>query len=49
VDINHRSILRGATGAAALAAFGIAEGAAGTAFAASSSSTKYSLEFDSAA
>ena len=56
MDIDRRTVIRGATGAAALAAFGIAEGAAGTAFAAASSSSststttaKYSLEFDNAA
>ena len=56
MDIDRRTVMRGATGAAALAAFGIAEGAAGTAFAAASSSsstssttTKYPLEFDDAA
>jgi len=58
VNINRRTVIRGA---AAVAAFGIAEGAAGTAFADSSSSrdsssrsssstsSAYSLEFDSTA
>ena len=56
MDVNRRSVIRGVAGAAALTAFGVAEGAANTAFAgtASSSSTssttgKYTLEFDSAA
>jgi hypothetical protein len=53
VDINRRTVIRGA---AAVAAFGIAEGAAGTAFAgtsssrsSSSTSSAYLLEFDSTA
>jgi len=59
VDINRRTVMRSATGVAALAAFGVAEGTAGTAFAATSSSgstsstsstsSAYSLEFDSTA
>ena len=56
MDINRRSVIRGAAGAAALTAFGIAEGAAGTAFAGTSSSSStstttgdYSLKFDSTA
>ena len=55
MDINRRTVIRGATGVAALATFGLAEGAAGTAFAAASSSgstsksTEYSLAFDAAA
>ncbi|MFG2784060.1 esterase [Streptomyces prunicolor] len=54
--MNRRTVIRSATGVAALAAFGTAEGAAGTAFAAtsassssSSTSSAYSLEFDSTA
>ncbi|HUO37592.1 MAG TPA: hypothetical protein VMU34_07045 [Mycobacterium sp.] len=53
MDMNRRAVIRGATGVAALAAFG---GAAGTAFADTSSSSskstatvEYSLEFDSTA
>ncbi|MGW1624054.1 esterase [Streptomyces sp. NPDC002172] len=56
MEINRRTVVRGA---AAMAAFGIAEGAAGTAFAGTSSpdgssststaSSAYSLEFDSTA
>ncbi|MEU1344495.1 esterase [Streptomyces sp. NPDC005827] len=53
MNINRRTVLRGA---AAVAALGIAEGAAGTAFAGTSSSSSssstdstYSLEFDSTA
>ncbi|MET7570213.1 esterase [Streptomyces sp. NPDC005492] len=53
MEINRRTVLRTATGAAALVAFGTAEGATGTAFAATSSSSSssstasaYSLEFD---
>jgi hypothetical protein len=56
VDMNRRTVIRSATGVAAMAAFGIAEGTAGTAFAATSSSrsssstsSAYSLEFDSTA
>ena len=56
MDINRRSVIRGAAGAAALTAFGIAEGTAGTAFAATSSASSTStasgsssLEFDAAA
>jgi hypothetical protein len=53
VDINRRAVIKGASGAAALAAFGIAENAAGTAFAATSSSSStsgtYTLAFDNAA
>lgn len=51
MDIRRRTVIQGA-GAAALAAFGVAEGAAGTAFADSSSggaAGAYPLEFDSAA
>jgi hypothetical protein len=54
--MNRRTVIRSATGVAALAAFGVAEGTAGTAFAAtsasssaSSTSSAYSLEFDSTA
>ncbi|MFF7467586.1 esterase [Streptomyces sp. NPDC008092] len=56
MEINRRTVIRGA---AAMAAFGVAEGAAGTAFAGTSSSdsssgtssagSAYSLEFDPAA
>lgn len=53
MDVNRRTVVRGA---AAMAAFGIAEGTAGTAFAGTSSSSSttstssaYSLEFDSTA
>ncbi|WP_329282459.1 esterase [Streptomyces sp. NBC_01451] len=56
MDINRRTVIRSATGVAALAAFGVAEGASGSAFASTSSSSSssstssaYSLEFDSAA
>ncbi len=56
MDMNRRTVIRSATGVAALAAFGVAEGTAGTAFAAtsasssaSSTSSAYSLEFDSTA
>jgi hypothetical protein len=60
VDMNRRTVIRSATGVAALAAIGTAEGTAGTAFAATSSSSSssgsssstssaYSLEFDSTA
>ncbi|WP_329243702.1 esterase [Streptomyces sp. NBC_01478] len=56
MDINRRTVIRSATGVAALAAFGTAEGAASTAFAAtsassgsSSASSAYSLEFDATA
>lgn len=56
MDINRRTVIRSVTGAAALAAFGVAEGTAGTAFASTSSSSgssstssAYSLEFDSTA
>ena len=56
MDSNRRTVIRSVTGAAALAAFGIAEGTAGTAFAGTSSSSSssstssaYSLEFDSTA
>jgi hypothetical protein len=54
--MNRRTVIRSATGVAALAAIGTAEGTAGTAFAATSSSSSssstssaYSLEFDSTA
>jgi hypothetical protein len=47
VDISRRSVLRGATGAAALATFGIV--AEATTASATPSSGAYSLEFDSAA
>ncbi len=57
MEINRRSVIRSVTGAAALATFGIAEGTAATAYAATSSSggsssrsastsAAYSLEFD---
>ncbi|MFE2420725.1 esterase [Streptomyces hokutonensis] len=53
MEINRRTVIRGA---AVMAAFGVAEGAAGTAFAGTSSSdssstasSAYSLEFDSTA
>ncbi|XUL92928.1 esterase [Streptomyces galilaeus] len=60
MDVNRRTVIRSATGVAAMTAFGVAEGAAGTAFAATSSSgsssksssttsSAYSLEFDSTA
>jgi len=56
VDMNRRTVIRSATGVAAVAAIGTAEGTAGTAFAATSSSSSssstssaYSLEFDSTA
>lgn len=56
MDMNRRTVIRSATGVAALAAIGTAEGTAGTAFAATSSSSSssstssaYSLEFDSTA
>ncbi|HEU5425372.1 MAG TPA: hypothetical protein VFU74_00775 [Actinocrinis sp.] len=56
MDINRRTVIRGAAGAAALTAFGIAEGVGGAAHAVPSSSSgtsnttgPYSLEFDSAA
>ncbi|WP_416961482.1 esterase [Streptomyces sp. Agncl-13] len=56
MDINRRTVMRSATGVAALAAFGVAEGTTGTAFAATSSSgstssasSAYSLEFDATA
>ncbi|KPI16610.1 hypothetical protein OK074_8343 [Actinobacteria bacterium OK074] len=42
MDINRRTVVRSVTGAAALTAFGIAEGAAGTAFASTSSSSSSS-------
>jgi hypothetical protein len=45
--MNRRAVIRGATGVAALAAFGVAEGAANKAFAATAA--EYSLKFDSAA
>ncbi|WP_406450728.1 hypothetical protein OH768_05850 [Streptomyces sp. NBC_01622] len=38
MDVNRRTVIRSATGVAAMTAFGIAEGTAGTAFAATSSS-----------
>ncbi|WP_327405931.1 esterase [Streptomyces sp. NBC_01288] len=51
--MNRRTVIRSATGVAALATFGVAEGTAGTAFAATSSSgsssstsSAYSLELD---
>ncbi|WP_405970203.1 esterase [Streptomyces sp. NBC_00988] len=51
--MNRRTVIRSATGVAALATFGVAEGTAGTAFAATSSSSSssstsaaYSLELD---
>ncbi|MEV8543478.1 esterase [Streptomyces sp. NPDC051572] len=51
--MNRRTVIRSATGVAALATFGVAEGTAGTAFAATSSSgsssstsAAYSLELD---
>ncbi|WP_307783030.1 esterase [Streptomyces sp. MBT53] len=57
MDVNRRTVIRSATGVAAMTAFGVAEGTAGTAFAATSSSgsssnnssttsSAYSLEFD---
>lgn len=53
MDMNRRTVIRSATGVAALATFGVAEGTAGTAFAATSSSgsssstsSAYSLELD---
>lgn len=53
MDMNRRTVIRSATGVAALATFGVAEGTAGTAFAATSSSSSssstsaaYSLELD---
>ncbi|MGQ4434923.1 esterase [Streptomyces sp. SAS_260] len=57
MEINRRTVIRSVTGAAALATFGIAEGTAATAFAATpssggsssrsaSASAAYSLEFD---
>ena len=56
MDMNRRTVIRSATGVAALAAIGTVEGTAGTAFAAtsasgssSSTSSAYSLEFDSTA
>ncbi|MFF3373996.1 esterase [Streptomyces sp. NPDC002680] len=56
MDINRRTVIRSATGAAALAAFGTVAGTAGTAFAGTSSSSSssstssaYSLELDSTA
>ena len=56
MDMNRRTVIRSATGVAAVAAIGTAEGTAGTAFAATSSSSSssstssaYSLEFDSTA
>ncbi|MFK4100716.1 esterase [Streptomyces sp. NPDC019531] len=58
MDINRRTVIRSATGVAALAALGVAEGTAGTAFAgtsaasgssSASTSSAYSLEFDSTA
>ncbi len=56
VDINRRSVIRGAAGAGALTALGIAGGAADTAFAdtpassgTSATTGKYSLGFDSTA
>ncbi|MFG3025271.1 esterase, partial [Streptomyces sp. NPDC048254] len=56
MDIDRRTVVRSATGVAALAAFGIAGSTAGTAFAgtssshgSSSTSSAYSLEFDSTA
>lgn len=56
MEINRRTVVRSATGVAALTAFGTAEGTAGTAFAGTSSSSSsssttsaYSLEFDSTA
>lgn len=53
MDMNRRTVIRSATGVAALATLGVAEGTAGTAFAATSSSSSssstssaYSLELD---